>query len=287
MRSYKGPVQDLIPLPTNPDGEVPRAGGEDLGPCVSAPEGQCSNNGKPCAVDSDCSGKAICETVDVSFCDGDPTLSCFGDQDCIQGVQFVGPCPKDAADTAREYEVWAVQARDVLPDPDGDAGPIEGLVYNASLGLHDPTALLYVLAEDIDPLTGMIKGDRRVEPLILRAAAGECIKVNLHNKLLLQAWDQAVTPNLVFSCESLNDDFCDLTLESPVCSLGKNPCTVESDCLLDSCVPGTLTPVHTEEQALAALDDPNLLLVLDEAGNLPNGVNFDQLHDMTASTPCR
>jgi hypothetical protein len=281
MRSYKGPVQDLIPLPTNPDGEVPTAGGEDLGPCVSAPEGQCSNNRKPCTDDSDCNGNAICETVDVSFCDGDPTLSCSGDQDCIQGVQFVGPCPKEAADTAREYEVWAVQARDVLPDPDG-GGPIEGLVYNASLGLHDPTALLYVLAEDIDPLTGMIKDNRRVEPLILRAAAGECIKVTLHNKLLLQAWDDNLAP--VFSCEFLNDDFCDLSITNPgSCTLSGEECTDDSVCVGDtgSCVPGTLTPVHTEEQALAALDDPNLLLVVDEAGTPPTGVvQFDQLLDL-------
>jgi FtsP/CotA-like multicopper oxidase with cupredoxin domain len=292
MRSYKGPVQGLRPLPNNPDAEVPMAGVEDLGPCVPATEMRCSKSGKACEVDDDCKRRETCDEADVSYCEGDPALSCSEDQDCVQGVQFVGPCPKAAFDAAREYEVWAVRATDVLPDPDGP-GPIEGLVYNDTPGdeLWDPTALLYVLAEDIDPVTGVFTDTRRVEPLILRAAAGECIKVNLKNKLLQQAWDD--DDALVYSCESANNDYCDLSLlEDPgscsvsgssagSCSVSvSTACCNDSLCVADSCVPGTLAPVYTEEEALEALDDPNLLLVVDAEGTPPNGIHFDQLPDL-------
>ncbi len=83
----------------------------------------------------------------------------------------------------RAYDVTAVRAIDVL-------GP-DGLVYNGRNGgrrLIDPTALLYVFTEDVvrNPATlkpiGLRPGTP-VEPLVLRAAAGECIKVRLQNAL--------------------------------------------------------------------------------------------------------
>jgi len=54
----------------------------------------------------------------------------------------------------------------------GQAGP-----------LHDPTAVLYVRKEDLDPGTGKLKAGVPVEPLSLRAAAGDCINVTLENRL--------------------------------------------------------------------------------------------------------
>jgi hypothetical protein len=100
--------------------------------------------------------------------------------------EFQGPCPSAVAgQNARQYEVWAVKAEDVLP-----GGAIEYKPGN----LKDPTGLLYVLEDDIDPITGQFKADRRVEPLILRAAAGECVEVKLVNKLLQQAVDANGNP---------------------------------------------------------------------------------------------
>jgi len=70
--------------------------------------------------------------------------------------------------------------------------------------LHDPTALLYVMLEDLEPvvpgdrgcrnnkkLPGVLRAscevqlnpDAPVEPVVLRAAAGDCMKVTLYNKL--------------------------------------------------------------------------------------------------------
>jgi hypothetical protein len=119
----------------------------------------------------------------------------------------------------REYNVTAVLANDILgkpaglttiPDPhsDGPDGDPDGhvggspdpaggtLVYNSRDGgaeaslLHDPTAILYVRTEDMvnpnDPTAGLNPGVP-VEPLILRANAGDCIDVTLRNRLLTAA----------------------------------------------------------------------------------------------------
>jgi hypothetical protein len=49
--------------------------------------------------------------------------------------------------------------------------------------LHDPTAILFVQDDDLDPQQNKIKPGRPVEPLVLRAAAGECLQVYLTNRL--------------------------------------------------------------------------------------------------------
>lgn len=49
--------------------------------------------------------------------------------------------------------------------------------------LHDPTAILVVRKSDIDPATGQIKTSAPVEPIVLRASAGECVQVALENWL--------------------------------------------------------------------------------------------------------
>jgi hypothetical protein len=121
----------------------------------------------------------------------------------------------------RSYDITAVLANDVLDnvveatipenlnptdnvggtlDPDGGT-----LVYNPratglnngkSGPLHDPTAILYVRTDDLlfEPGTKTIFGNpiglrpgAPVEPIVLRANAGECIEVRLRNALLNQA----------------------------------------------------------------------------------------------------
>jgi len=64
--------------------------------------------------------------------------------------------------------------------------PTGTLIYNNRVGirgkLHDPTAIMYFRSEDIDAY-GMVKPGVPIEPLVLRARAGECIQVALENRL--------------------------------------------------------------------------------------------------------
>jgi hypothetical protein len=159
--------------------------------------------------------------------------------------QYNGVCPKSAP--VRTYDVTAVLANDVLPNPGvtltksgfepvgglhagGALDPQGGtLVYNSRTTsvsgvvdgetrtkqgpLHDPTAILYVHSYDLDaddpsdlrcwraPKRGKkwkydpglptcpveLKPGVPVEPIVIRANAGECVEVTLHNKLLAQA----------------------------------------------------------------------------------------------------
>ncbi|MFK0088056.1 manganese-oxidizing multicopper oxidase MnxG [Pseudomonas sp. NPDC090755] len=125
--------------------------------------------------------------------------------------------------TQRSYEIVAALANDILGNPLGVSindpagvgqhvgGPLKAnggtLVYNSrrtsipqvtvtdpedgetfTIGghsgpLHDPTAILYVRKGDLDPITGKLKPGVPIEPLVLRAAAGECLKVTLENRL--------------------------------------------------------------------------------------------------------
>lgn len=79
-------------------------------------------------------------------------------------------CPKRSP--RRSFDVVAVLARDVLPGGK--------LVYNKRFDLYDPDAILFVQRAH---LAGLRSGKRKPEPLILRAAAGECITVRLENQL--------------------------------------------------------------------------------------------------------
>ena len=79
-------------------------------------------------------------------------------------------CPTGAPE--REFSVTAILARDLLP---GGA-----LVYNQRFGIKDPNAILFIRSSDKNELRS---GAKKPEPLILRAAAGDCIKLTLENNL--------------------------------------------------------------------------------------------------------
>jgi len=82
-----------------------------------------------------------------------------------------GGCPADAP--VRRYGVTAVAAKDALPEGK--------LIYGGRDGtFEDPDALLYLRDEDLDG-AGRLKPGAPVEPLILRAAAGDCVAVRLTN----------------------------------------------------------------------------------------------------------
>ena len=81
--------------------------------------------------------------------------------------QLKSDCPSGAP--VRSYHVVATTAAQALP------GGV--LVYNSDNS--DPLAILYVRAEDLDG--GKLKPGVPIEPLVLRAAAGECIEITLQN----------------------------------------------------------------------------------------------------------
>ena len=137
-----------------------------------------------------------------------------------EGLGKDNVCPTDAA--IREYHIAAVLANRALTNslgvtvpsarnsgyPNGSSRLNSGggtLVYNPrstsiaievkdeggkvirtdSFGtgpLHDPTAILFVRESDLDT-EGKLKPGMPLEPLVLRAAAGECVQVVLHNRL--------------------------------------------------------------------------------------------------------
>ena len=133
-------------------------------------------------------------------------------------TQFNGVCPNVAP--VRNYDVTAVLANSALSNTLGVTIPTSGpvatmhvgaplnanggtLVYNHRTTtvtgsfvndngqvvnlthqgpLHDPTAIMYVMTSDLD-FNGKLISNKPVEPLVLRAAAGECIQVTLRNRL--------------------------------------------------------------------------------------------------------
>jgi hypothetical protein len=86
-----------------------------------------------------------------------------------------GVCPGTAP--KRTINVTAVNA---------SALPGGKLIYNSRAGnggaLNDPTAIMYFRSADIDSL-GKVKAGVPIEPLVVRAKAGECINFTLTNKL--------------------------------------------------------------------------------------------------------
>ena len=135
------------------------------------------------------------------------------------GLAVIAPTPKvpqvggdagvcqraDGSDAPRVFfDVSALRACQVQGDCDSRTA--KGIVYNERYGLRDPDALVYVLndAQRCDSqeacdalaqnaerrrndtvLTEIVERHARkpIEPLVLRAAAGECVQVHLRNHL--------------------------------------------------------------------------------------------------------
>jgi hypothetical protein len=114
--------------------------------------------------------------------------------DFATGKSFMaGVCPGTAP--KRTINVTAVNA---LALPGGK------LVYNSRAGnggaLNDPTAIMYFRSSDIDKF-GRVKKNVPIEPLVVRAAAGECINFILNNRLPTTQADLDgfnTMPNLIF-----------------------------------------------------------------------------------------
>ena len=97
---------------------------------------------------------------------------------------FNGVCPKTAP--VRTSDVTAALAKDILSEGT--------LIYNHRTNqggiLHDPTAIMFVRTSELG-LNGKLDPTFRREPLVLHAAAGDCINVTLRNNLPLTAPDLA------------------------------------------------------------------------------------------------
>lgn len=102
------------------------------------------------------------------------------------GGQFDFSCPTGAVE--RPFDVTAISAWASLLDP---ASPhYRKIMYNNRVDggfgkLFDPTAILYLRTSDVDPLSSVAKPKPGVpiEPLVLRARAGECIVLTLRNRI--------------------------------------------------------------------------------------------------------
>jgi len=109
--------------------------------------------------------------------------------------EFSGVCPITAP--IRSYSVVATTAAQALPNGT--------LVYNSRKNLNDPTAILYFRATDLDN-KGKLKAGIPVEPLILRANAGDCLSINLQNKLPATLTDLAGFNTLPMIVENFNNN---------------------------------------------------------------------------------
>jgi hypothetical protein len=185
-----------------------------------------------------------------------------------------------------------------LLDPNGGTLVLNPRATAPNGPLHDPTAMMYVRLEDLQPrfidgvspdgtipagaplptdgiddrcqepdgaggldlniaLAGCpveLIADAPVEPLVLRANAGDCVEVTLHNKLIDQAAD--IDGNPVFTCEE------DLL----------NP---------GNCVADTLEPLFDLEGAQDAQDQGLLLVQANGTTQvLLANIVFDQVPDL-------
>lgn len=144
---------------TNPDGS------DYLAPLPNNPNGL----GGPAATTmTDASGNSIIV---------DPSMEASTDKQRTGSDTRIAPAPGvtsvcPAGSLNRPYNVHAYLARDLLPGG--------SLVYNNRFGLKDPNAILYVEQSEI---TALQAGTKAPEPLILRAAAGDCVKVTLTSHL--------------------------------------------------------------------------------------------------------
>ncbi|HEY0172750.1 MAG TPA: Ig-like domain-containing protein [Pyrinomonadaceae bacterium] len=79
-------------------------------------------------------------------------------------------CPSGAPKEDFNVEAWL--AKDLVG--------ADGIVYNQRFGLKDPAGIVFVRSEDVAAVKAKT---RKLEPLILRANAGDCINLSLTNKL--------------------------------------------------------------------------------------------------------
>ncbi|HEX5727486.1 MAG TPA: hypothetical protein VFX98_18585 [Longimicrobiaceae bacterium] len=94
---------------------------------------------------------------------------------------FSGICPTGAP--VRQYDISAISVWRSLPGGK--------LIYNSRTlnggPLNDPSAIMYVRTSDLQWVNGFwqLKNSAPKDPLVIRAAAGDCLQVRLRNRLAL------------------------------------------------------------------------------------------------------
>jgi hypothetical protein len=173
MRNYTAQRSDLFALPNNAkptgmrntvafDGVCPRIGANPNG-IGTRPTPQ-RNYEVVAALANDILGNPLGLTI------GDPAGL---------GQHVGGPLNPAGGTLVFNSRTVSIPQVTVTDPEDGETITIGG----QSGPLHDPTAILYVRKADLDPATGKLKPGVPVEPLVLRAAAGDCINVTLENRL--------------------------------------------------------------------------------------------------------
>jgi hypothetical protein len=210
FRLYQNPQADLVQLPNNPLGSLLPVDKTSLTTSVMVNIDTDNDSTITTGTDQvtvDSSSTTILDPTDApdfGLPESPSTSRPIGTIGGFIGIFEKGVCPLFSR--FRIFDISAVRAMDVLP-----VNPFVGqrtLVYNRRLTqvdnidpkadtadpdnqtrfgpLHDPTAIMFVQTRDLAPdSTGVLrlKPDVRVEPLVLRANAGDCIAVILRNRL--------------------------------------------------------------------------------------------------------
>ncbi|MFV3289848.1 manganese-oxidizing multicopper oxidase MnxG [Pseudomonas sp. NY11955] len=95
------------------------------------------------------------------------------------GQHVGGPLKASGGTLVFNNRTTSIPQVTVVDEEDGTTFTVGG----HSAPLHDPTAVLYVRKADLDTTTGKLKAGVPVEPLVLRANAGDCISITLENRL--------------------------------------------------------------------------------------------------------
>ncbi len=170
-----------------------------LQPLPNNPNGMSADSA---AVSSASASRTTTMSLDSTAIEGSSTTTTMSPEEsaALSGAGGVPACPANAP--ARNFAVTAVTAQMALPGGT--------LVYNkrtdGSFGrLHDPTAILFVRSSDLDAYS-RLKTGVPIEPLVLRARAGECINVTLTNKLPAKPADLAGYNTLPFLADHFNNN---------------------------------------------------------------------------------
>ncbi|WP_151898825.1 manganese-oxidizing multicopper oxidase MnxG [Oceanisphaera profunda] len=190
MRNYTNSRSDLFPLPSNPKPLAMRNTTDFDGSCpIFGPN--------PNGIGTRATPQRNYEIVAVLANDilDNPLGLTIGDPSG-NGLHVGGPLNPAGGTLVYNSRLVSIPEASVIDDETGEVSVIGG----QSGPLHDPTAVMYVHKSDLDPQTGKLKAGVPIEPLMLRAAAGDCVTVTLENRLPMEMPDLpnfSVMPSVV------------------------------------------------------------------------------------------
>ncbi|UVJ46110.1 hypothetical protein NVV94_11535 [Pseudomonas sp. LS1212] len=183
MRNYTASRNDLFALPNNPKPVAARNTVAFDGVC---PRYSANPNGIGTRPTQQRSFEVVAALANDIL--SNPLALTIGDPQGV-GQHVGGPLNPDGGTLVLNPRPTTIAQATVVDLEDGVSFTIGGQAGP----LHDPTAVLYVRKADLDPVTGKLKAGVPIEPLMLRAAAGDCISVTLENRLPLVMPDLANT----------------------------------------------------------------------------------------------